>query len=194
MYLLISRLVHIDCKSVKAQNTNIITWPCPVLLVFWVWVMLIVSVVGGLGGVAGGRLTGRDHTERDSGLDLNSVSTLRSPPSKHSAAKDHREASIIMNISSSIDAGARQNWWSARDGPEFLLTLLWPLSVGLSEEWFGFYGQNGQNQKVRKTNFRHHTHTFPFAKFSQLSSHDIQSLLVAFPAPVLYKYHKIENK
>ena len=53
MYLLISRLVHIDCKSVKAQNTNIITWPCPVLLVFWVWVMLIVSVVGGLGGVAG---------------------------------------------------------------------------------------------------------------------------------------------
>ena len=82
--------------------------------------------------------------------------------------------------------GARHNWWSARDGPEFLLTLLWPLSVGLSEEWFGFYGQNGQNQKV--------THTFPFAKFSQLSSHDIQSLLVAFPAPVLYKYHKIENK
>ena len=53
MYLLISRLVYIDCKSVKAQNTNIITWPCPVLLVFWVWVMLIVSVVGGLGGVAG---------------------------------------------------------------------------------------------------------------------------------------------
>ena len=62
--------------------------------------MLIVSGVGGLGGVPGS-LDGI--TLRDSGLDLNSVSTLRSPPLKHSAAKDHREASIIMNISSSIN-------------------------------------------------------------------------------------------
>ena len=42
-------------------------------------------------------------TLRDSGLDLNSVSTLRSPPLKLSAAKDHREASISMNISSCIE-------------------------------------------------------------------------------------------
>ena len=193
MYLLISRLVHIDCKSVKAQNTNIITWPCPVLLVFWVWVMLIVSVVGGLGGVAGSLdgITLRE-TRAGSQLCLNSpLSSLEALGWEGSSGSfNHHEHFIFYRC----HTGARHNWWSARDGPEFLLTLLWPLSVGLSEEWFGFYGQNGQNQKVRKQNFRHHTHTFPIAKFSQLSSHDIQSLLVAFPAPVLYKYHKIENK
>ena len=138
--------------------------------------MLIVSVVGGLGGVAGSLdgITLRE-TRAGSQLCLNSpLSSLEALGWEGSSGSfNHHEHFIFYRCWRSTKLMVCQGWsWIFIDavmaikcGPQWRMTWI------LRTKW-------------TKPKSWHHTHTFPIAKFSQLSSHDIQSLLVAFPGPV----------